>query len=170
MAGGPSPFSGSTKTTLHVHTAIKALSAMISSPHQSQSDSSQTNMFNSQHHSPDFTEALAAVHHIERQQQHHHHQPPSAHDHDSSVSTPPDSSDSLRQRRESRKMGEKRRRDYIQAGMTELSKLVPECTNKSQGEVLQKSINFINQLKQSESQNIDRWTLEKMLADRMLRC
>ena len=62
---------------------------------------------------------------------------------------------------------ERRRRETINEGINELAKIVPGC-EKNKGSILQRAVQFITQLKENESQNIEKWTLEKLLTDQAI--
>ncbi len=62
---------------------------------------------------------------------------------------------------------ERRRRETINEGINELAKIVPNC-EKNKGSILQKAVAFIQQLKENESQNIEKWTLEKLLTEQAI--
>jgi transcriptional regulator CBF1 len=62
---------------------------------------------------------------------------------------------------------ERRRRETINEGINELSKIVPGC-EKNKGSILQRAVAFISQLKENESQNIEKWTLEKLLTEQAI--
>jgi len=72
-----------------------------------------------------------------------------------------------RQRRENHKEVERRRRDTINAGINELAKIVPGC-EKNKGSILNRAVQYIQQLKENEAANIEKWTLEKLLTDQAL--
>ena len=80
-------------------------------------------------------------------------------------SKPPHGSDEWhRIRRENHKEVERRRRDLINAGIKELAALIPTPdTNKAQ--ILQRAVEFIKRLKENENNNIEKWTLEKLLTE-----
>ncbi|PIS56305.1 hypothetical protein CJI97_001553 [Candidozyma auris] len=80
-------------------------------------------------------------------------------------SKPPHGSDEWhRIRRENHKEVERRRRDSINAGIKELAALIPTPdTNKAQ--ILQRAVEFIKRLKENENNNIEKWTLEKLLTE-----
>lgn len=82
-----------------------------------------------------------------------------------SNSKPPHGSDEWhRIRRENHKEVERRRRDLINAGIKELAALIPTPdTNKAQ--ILQRAVEFIRRLKENENNNIEKWTLEKLLTE-----
>ncbi|KAL8974787.1 MAG: hypothetical protein Q9197_000963 [Variospora fuerteventurae] len=54
---------------------------------------------------------------------------------------------------------ERRRRETINEGINELAKIVPGC-EKNKGSILQRAVEYINQLKSNEEKNIERWTKE----------
>lgn len=67
-------------------------------------------------------------------------------------------------RRENHKEVEKRRRDNINSGIRELAAIIPtNDTNKAQ--ILQRAVEFIKRLKENETNNIEKWTLEKLLTE-----
>ena len=59
------------------------------------------------------------------------------------------------------------RRETINEGINELAKIVPGC-EKNKGSILQRAVQYITQLRDNESRNIEKWTLEKMLTDQAL--
>lgn len=62
---------------------------------------------------------------------------------------------------------ERRRRETINEGINELAKIVPGC-EKNKGSILQRAVQFITQLKENEAQNIEKWTLEKLLTEQAI--
>ncbi|KKF95130.1 putative bHLH domain-containing protein C3F10.12c [Ceratocystis platani] len=62
---------------------------------------------------------------------------------------------------------ERRRRETINEGINELAKIVPQC-EKNKGSILQKAVQFIQQLKANEASNIEKWTLEKLLTEQAI--
>lgn len=62
---------------------------------------------------------------------------------------------------------ERRRRETINEGINEIAKIVPGC-EKNKGSILQRAVAFIQQLKENESQNIEKWTLEKLLTEQAI--
>lgn len=70
-------------------------------------------------------------------------------------------------RRDNHKEVERRRRETINEGINELAKIVPGC-EKNKGSILQRAVQFIIQLKENESQNIEKWTLEKLLSEQAI--
>jgi bHLH factor len=48
-----------------------------------------------------------------------------------------------------------------------LAKIVPGC-EKNKGSILQRAVQFITQLKENEQQNIEKWTLEKLLTEQAI--
>lgn len=48
-----------------------------------------------------------------------------------------------------------------------MAKIVPGC-EKNKGSILQRAVQFITQLKDNESQNIEKWTLEKLLTEQAI--
>ncbi|GJC86559.1 transcriptional regulator CBF1 [Colletotrichum liriopes] len=107
-------------------------------------------------------------------QQHQQHQPPQPQHRYSSGSagTPakkPDvgSEEWHKMRKDNHKEVERRRRETINEGINELAKIVPNC-EKNKGSILQRAVTFINQLKENETQNIEKWTLEKLLTEQAI--
>lgn len=70
-------------------------------------------------------------------------------------------------RKDNHKEVERRRRETINEGINELSKIVPGC-EKNKGSILQRAVSFITQLKENEAQNIEKWTLEKLLTEQAI--
>src|ERR1700761_7127465 len=62
---------------------------------------------------------------------------------------------------------ERRRRETINEGINELAKIVPG-SEKNKGSILQRAVQFITQLKENEAQNIEKWTLEKLLTEQAI--
>lgn len=62
---------------------------------------------------------------------------------------------------------ERRRRETINEGINELAKIVPGC-EKNKGSILARAVQFITQLKENETQNIEKWTLEKLLTEQAI--
>ncbi|KAI9726000.1 MAG: basic helix-loop-helix protein [Cirrosporium novae-zelandiae] len=73
-----------------------------------------------------------------------------------------------KQRKDNHKEVERRRRETINEGINELAKIVPGC-EKNKGSILQRAVSYIQQLKDIESQNIEKWTIEKLLTEQALR-
>ena len=66
-----------------------------------------------------------------------------------------------------RTLVERRRRETINEGINELAKIVPNC-EKNKGSILQRGVQYITQLKENETRNIEKWTLEKLLTDQAI--
>jgi membrane protein involved in colicin uptake len=62
---------------------------------------------------------------------------------------------------------ERRRRETINEGINEIAKIVPGC-EKNKGSILARAVQFITQLKDNETQNIEKWTLEKLLTEQAI--
>ncbi|CRK37297.1 hypothetical protein BN1708_016580, partial [Verticillium longisporum] len=69
--------------------------------------------------------------------------------------------------RQQQEVLERRRRETINEGINELAKIVPNC-EKNKGSILQRAVTFINLLKENESQNLEKWTLEKLLTEQAI--
>ncbi|KAJ1919487.1 basic helix-loop-helix protein [Mycoemilia scoparia] len=72
-----------------------------------------------------------------------------------------------RLRRESHKEVERRRRETINEGITELANLIPGA-ERNKGRILQQAVSYIRQLKETEASNIEKWTLEKLLTEQAI--
>ncbi|KAL9081354.1 MAG: hypothetical protein Q9157_000073 [Trypethelium eluteriae] len=97
-------------------------------------------------------------------------QPPEALPSTYSFSSPPPAPldpPSVRAQKDSHSQVERRRRETINEGINELAKIVPGC-EKNKGSILQRAVQFITQLKENESQNIEKWTLEKLLTEQAI--
>ncbi|KAK0623140.1 hypothetical protein B0T14DRAFT_494671 [Immersiella caudata] len=70
-------------------------------------------------------------------------------------------------RKNNHKEVERRRRETINEGINELAKMVPGC-EKNKGQILARAVAFITQLKENESQNFEKWTLEKLLTEQAI--
>jgi hypothetical protein len=70
-------------------------------------------------------------------------------------------------RKDNHKEVERRRRETINEGINELAKIVPGC-EKNKGQILARAVEFILQLKENESQNLEKWTLEKLLTEQAI--
>jgi bHLH factor len=81
--------------------------------------------------------------------------------------SPTDSfSDRIKHRKELHKEVEKRRRQNINDGILELSKLLPENTPKSKGNIISSAVNYIKSLKSmignsDQIQQVEKWNYEK---------
>lgn len=62
---------------------------------------------------------------------------------------------------------ERRRRETINEGINELAKIVPGC-EKNKGSILQRAVEYINQLKANEDKNIEQSSKEKMLTESVM--
>jgi len=72
-----------------------------------------------------------------------------------------------KQRKDNHKEVERRRRECINEGITDLSRLVPGA-EKNKGSILQRAVIYINQLKETDAQNLEKWTLEKLLIEQTM--
>ena len=79
----------------------------------------------------------------------------------------PSEAPKARAKRDSHSQVERRRRETINEGINELAKIVPGC-EKNKGSILQRAVQFITQLKENENQNIEKWTLEKLLTEQAI--
>lgn len=70
-------------------------------------------------------------------------------------------------RRDSHKEVERRRRENINRGIEALAKLLPD-SEKQKSQILQKAVEYIEMLKAREAQSLEKWALEKLIADQNL--
>lgn len=78
---------------------------------------------------------------------------------------PPHGSDEWhKQRRENHKEVERRRRESINQGIKELANLI-QCNDTNKSQILQRAVDFIRRLKENETNNIEKWTLEKLITE-----
>ncbi|KAF8463655.1 hypothetical protein BDZ91DRAFT_731366 [Kalaharituber pfeilii] len=94
---------------------------------------------------------------------HHQHPPPPAPPQKPQVGT----EEWHKVRRDNHKEVERRRRETINEGINELAKIVPGC-EKNKGSILQRAVQYIQQLKENEATNIEKWTLEKLLTEQAI--
>ncbi|KAF7361217.1 putative transcriptional regulator [Mycena sanguinolenta] len=74
-----------------------------------------------------------------------------------------------RQRKDSHKEVERRRRGNINEAIDELARTVPNGSGeKSKGAILSRAVQYIHHLKENEARNIEKWTLEKLLMDQAM--
>lgn len=62
---------------------------------------------------------------------------------------------------------ERRRRETINEGINELAKVVPNC-EKNKGSILASTVSYIAKLHGEASQNIDKWTFEKLVTEQAI--
>ncbi|KAI8149600.1 hypothetical protein BJV82DRAFT_573897 [Fennellomyces sp. T-0311] len=72
-----------------------------------------------------------------------------------------------RLRRENHKQVERRRRETINDGINEIAKMIPG-SEKNKGQILHRAALYIRQLKESETNALEKWTLEKLLTDQAM--
>ncbi|KAJ1564427.1 basic helix-loop-helix protein, partial [Nowakowskiella sp. JEL0078] len=77
------------------------------------------------------------------------------------------SDDWAKQRRENHKEVERKRRETINEGIAELSRLVPDG-EKNKGRVILRAVQYINELKAHEAANLEKWTLEKLMCEQAI--
>lgn len=75
-----------------------------------------------------------------------------------------------RQRKDNHKEVERRRRSAINDGIVQLSHIVPGCDvkNTNKGSIIIAAVRYIQDLKNNEASNIEKWTLEKLLMDQAM--
>lgn len=62
---------------------------------------------------------------------------------------------------------ERRRRETINDGINTLREIVPNC-EKNKGSILARTAEYVQELKDSEASNIEKWTLEKLLGNQAM--
>ena len=75
--------------------------------------------------------------------------------------------DWTRTRKDNHKEVERRRRETINDGINDLKQIVPGC-DKNKGSILQRSVEYINELKDNEAKMVEKWTLEQLLSKNSL--
>lgn len=70
-------------------------------------------------------------------------------------------------RKDNHKEVERRRRETINRGIDELAKVVPDC-DKHKGQILQRALEYIKKLKETEQQLLEKLTLEKLMAEQVI--
>ena len=70
-------------------------------------------------------------------------------------------------RKDNHKEVERRRRETINEGINELAKIVPGC-EKNKGSILARAVQYITKLQDDASQNIDKWTFEKLVTEQAI--
>ncbi|KAJ1721381.1 basic helix-loop-helix protein [Coemansia biformis] len=81
--------------------------------------------------------------------------------------TEPGSPEWHRLRRDSHKEVERRRREVINGGIDRLADLVPGA-EKNKGRIIAQAVDYIHRLRTNEEKNIEKWTIEKLLADQAI--
>ncbi|KAI7825016.1 hypothetical protein BX661DRAFT_125932, partial [Kickxella alabastrina] len=72
-----------------------------------------------------------------------------------------------RNRKNSHKEVERRRREVINQGIERLALLIPGV-EKNKGRIIAQAVDYIHRLKTTEEKNIRKWTIEKLLADQAI--
>ena len=70
----------------------------------------------------------------------------------------------MAKRRENHKEVERRRREAINDGINEIAKLIPEG-EKNKGRILQRAVQYIQELRDQEASNLEKWTMEKLVCE-----
>lgn len=75
-----------------------------------------------------------------------------------------------RLRKDQHKEVERKRREQISNGITELAAIVPGCDAKgiNKTAIINAAVRYIMELKNNEASNIEKWTLEKLLMDQAM--
>jgi hypothetical protein len=75
-----------------------------------------------------------------------------------------------RARKDQHKEVERKRRELISNGITELAAIVPGCDAKGVNKtaIINAAVRYIQELKNNEASNIEKWTLEKLLMDQAM--
>ncbi|KAJ1800528.1 basic helix-loop-helix protein [Coemansia sp. RSA 2399] len=72
-----------------------------------------------------------------------------------------------RLRRDSHKEVERRRREVINQGIDQLADLIPGA-EKNKGKIIAQAVEYVTRLRANEEKNIEKWTIEKLLADQAI--
>ncbi|KAJ2546242.1 basic helix-loop-helix protein [Coemansia sp. RSA 1933] len=72
-----------------------------------------------------------------------------------------------RQRRDSHKEVERRRREVINQGIDQLAELIPGA-ERNKGKIIAQAVEYVSRLRATEEKNIEKWTIEKLLADQAI--
>ncbi|KAJ2772992.1 basic helix-loop-helix protein [Coemansia nantahalensis] len=72
-----------------------------------------------------------------------------------------------RMRRDSHKEVERRRREVINGGIDRLAEIIPGA-EKNKGRIIAQAVDYIHRLRTNEEKNIEKWTIEKLLADQAI--
>lgn len=72
--------------------------------------------------------------------------------------------DWTRTRKDNHKEVERRRRETINDGINDLKAIVPGC-EKNKGSILQRAVEYINELKGNEARLVEKWTLEALIGE-----
>ncbi|KAK9894869.1 hypothetical protein P389DRAFT_145348 [Cystobasidium minutum MCA 4210] len=81
---------------------------------------------------------------------------------------PKDSNEYQKLRKENHKNVEKKRRETINDGIKRLSLLVPGA-DKNKSKIINQAAEYITVLKEAESSNIEKWTLDKLMTEKSIR-
>ncbi|KAJ2526605.1 basic helix-loop-helix protein, partial [Coemansia sp. RSA 1935] len=79
----------------------------------------------------------------------------------------PGSPEWQRMRRDSHKEVERRRREVINNGIDRLAELIPGA-EKNKGRIIAQAVEYVHRLRINEDKNIEKWTIEKLLADQAI--
>lgn len=79
----------------------------------------------------------------------------------------PGSDEYYKIKKDNHKEVERRRREGINRGIDELAKVVPDC-DKHKGQILQRAVEYIKKLRDSEQQYLEKMTLEKLLSEQTI--
>ncbi|KAK4049930.1 basic helix-loop-helix protein [Microbotryomycetes sp. JL201] len=77
----------------------------------------------------------------------------------------PNENEWTRTRKDNHKEVERRRRETINEGINKLKTIVPNCDKNNKGAILSMAVDYIRQLKDNEGNNIQKWSMEKLLSD-----
>jgi hypothetical protein len=70
-------------------------------------------------------------------------------------------------RRDNHKEVERRRREAINKGISELADIVPDC-DKHKGQILNRTVDYIKKLKEAETRHIEKLTAERLLTEQTI--
>ncbi|KAJ2592816.1 basic helix-loop-helix protein, partial [Coemansia sp. RSA 1804] len=72
-----------------------------------------------------------------------------------------------RVRRDSHKEVERRRREVINQGIDQLAALIPGA-ERNKGRIIAQAVEYIHRLQDTEKKNIEKWMIERLLADQAI--
>ncbi|KAJ3297104.1 basic helix-loop-helix protein [Rhizoclosmatium sp. JEL0117] len=142
-------------------------------PHHHQSH--QQGYFNNIQHTHQQQQQISQTSDAPQLEQNHQEPPPHPAPETPTSTTPPSTankveagtSDWHKQKKETHKEVERRRRDVISNGIDTLADMIPYA-EKKKGKVVQAAAMYIRELKEAEEERVQRWGLEKVLAEQAI--
>ncbi|KAI9364448.1 hypothetical protein DFJ73DRAFT_417873 [Zopfochytrium polystomum] len=74
----------------------------------------------------------------------------------------------IQQRRRNHKEVERKRRETINNGINELYAVLPDGGDRNKGKVIQRAVAYIQELRKVASENLEKWTVEKLLLEQAI--